>query len=92
VGHHPGGGSTILHWKGSAWSASSSGTSNRLDGVWGSSASDVWAVGTAGTILHWNGSAWSASSSGTSDSFGSIWGNGASDVWAVAGGAILRHR
>jgi hypothetical protein len=30
---------------------------NFLNGVWGSGASDVWAVGGAGTILHWDGSA-----------------------------------
>src|SRR5262249_6036342 len=26
--------------------------------VWGSGASDVWAVGDVGTIVHWNGSVW----------------------------------
>ena len=39
----------------------------QLDGVWGSSATDVFAVGDSGTILHYNGSAWSAMSSGTTN-------------------------
>src|SRR5215813_14620495 len=33
---------------------------NPLDGVRGSGASDVWAVGEAGTILHFDGSAWTS--------------------------------
>jgi hypothetical protein len=32
-----------------------SGTGNQLDGVWGSSGSDVFAVGSWGTILHYSG-------------------------------------
>ena len=40
-------------------------TGNTLNGVWGSSGSDVFAVGEAGTILHYHGSAWSAMISGT---------------------------
>ena len=35
----------ILHYNGSAWSAMTSGTTNSLNGVWGSSGSDVFAVG-----------------------------------------------
>jgi hypothetical protein len=34
------------------WSSVSSGTTQALRGVWGSSASNVWAVGDDGTILH----------------------------------------
>lgn len=31
-----------------------------LSGIWGSSASNIWACGYTGLMLHWNGSAWSA--------------------------------
>src|SRR3989304_1774942 len=34
------------------WYAIASGTTHALRGVWGSGASDVWAVGDSGTILH----------------------------------------
>jgi len=38
---------------------------NGLLGVWGSSSSNVFAVGDGGTILHYNGSAWGSMTSGT---------------------------
>jgi hypothetical protein len=37
------------------WSSVPSGTTQDLWSVWGTSASDVWAVGWNGTILHYNG-------------------------------------
>src|SRR5207253_10548542 len=39
-------------------SVQSSPTSADLFGLWGNSASDVFAVGDAGTILHFNGTSW----------------------------------
>ena len=48
---------------------------NSLYGVWGSSGSDVFAVGDAGTILHYDGSAWTPMSSGTTDSLRGVWGS-----------------
>ena len=47
---------TILHYDGSTWSAMlPSGTTSKLFKVWGSSGSDVFAVGDKGTILHSSG-------------------------------------
>ena len=64
---------------------------NRLNGIWGSGANDVWAVGDSGTIVHWNGTAWSIVASGTTKNLHGVWGSVANDVWAVgAGGTILR--
>ncbi len=40
---------------------------NTLNGVWGSGANDVWAVGNGGTILHWSGGAWVSVPSGSSE-------------------------
>ena len=47
-------GGDILHSAndGATWKTQTSGTANRLNGVWGSSSSDVFAVGLSGTILH----------------------------------------
>src|SRR5450756_862168 len=74
------------------WSSVSSGTTWGLPGVWGTSASDVWAVSYGGTILHYNGTSWSSVSIGTTPNLGGIWGTSASDVWAVGlGGAILHY-
>jgi hypothetical protein len=64
------------------WSTVSSGTTNSLYSVWGTSASDVWAVG-FGTILHYNGTSWSSAWSGTTQHLLGVWGASASDVWAV---------
>jgi hypothetical protein len=73
------------------WSPMSSATTNNLNDVWGSSASDVFAVGDSGTILHYNGSTWSAMGSGTTNSLKSVWGNSATDVFAAAGGCIYHY-
>jgi hypothetical protein len=58
---------------------------NLLTSVWGSSASDVFAVGSYGTILHYDGSSWSAMSSGTTDLLSGVWGSSPTDVFAVGG-------
>jgi hypothetical protein len=48
------GGSHILHYDGSSWSALNNGPMDRgLGSVWGSSSSDVFAVGDGGTIIHY---------------------------------------
>jgi hypothetical protein len=82
---------------GLAWSIVPSGTVKELDGVWGTSASNVWAVGDE-TILHYDGATWSTVAGGSA-LFGiwlfGIWGSSASDIWAVgyqAGGTpVIFH-
>ncbi|MFQ5826374.1 MAG: PKD domain-containing protein, partial [Dehalococcoidia bacterium] len=66
-------------------------TTNPLYGVWGSSATDVFAVGIGGTIVHYNGTSWSAMSSGTTDLLWGVWGSSATDVFAVGIGGIILH-
>ena len=41
----------IMHWDGSTWSRSSSGSRSEIFGISGR-AGDLWAVGAAGTVLH----------------------------------------
>jgi hypothetical protein len=75
-----------------AWSAMTSGGTAHLYSIWGSSASNVFAVGDNGTILRYNGSTWSAMTSGTTRYLRGIWGSSASDVFAVGtGGTILYY-
>src|SRR5215813_9821793 len=64
---------------------------NLLFRVWGSEASDVWAVGWAGTIVHWDGSTSTSVSSGTPITLFGVWGSGASDVWAVGWAGTMVH-
>jgi hypothetical protein len=65
-------------------------TSRSLRGVWGTSASNIWAVGDGGTVLHYNGSQWSAVTSNTALHLRDVWGSSANDVWAVGDGVVIR--
>jgi hypothetical protein len=66
-------------------------TAPALRGVWGSSASDVWAVGDDGRILHFDGAAVTRVESATSATLHAIWGSAADDVRAVGdAGTIVR--
>jgi hypothetical protein len=82
---------TILHWSGSAWSNSPSGTTSQLNAAWSVSGTEAWAVGEAGTILRWNGSGWTGVSSGTPSGLHGIWGSSATDAWAVGDSGTVLH-
>jgi len=62
--------------------------------VWGSSPTDIWAVGDEATIVHYDGTSWSLSTvalaPGIVPDFRGVWGSGADDVWAVGGDVIVR--
>jgi len=67
-------------------------TTDDLRGVWGSDASDVFAVGHGGTILHYNGTSWSSQTSGTVNTLYGVWGTASNNVFAVgASGTILKY-
>lgn len=68
-----------------------SGVTGYLWGIWGSSASDLWAVGDAGTILRGNGTTWTKVTSPTTQPLYGVWGTSSTNVWAVgAASTILR--
>ena len=52
-------------------------------GVWGSSSTNVYAVGHSGRIFHYDGTSWSRMVSGTSETLNGVWGNSGTDVYAV---------
>ncbi len=62
-----------------------------LLGVWGSSATDVWAVGSGGTVIHWDGNAWTNVPSGRKDTMRAIGGRSASDVFIVSSMNVVLH-
>jgi hypothetical protein len=87
----------VMHWNGTKWSTSAvpsvgSGASS-LRGVAATSASDVWAVGTADVdaktvILHWNGMKWSRSPSpdpGPGNVLNGVTVTSSGNAWAVGG-------
>lgn len=57
----------------------------RLFKVWGTSESDIWAVGEGGLILHFDGTSWSRSQAPTDARLVAVMGRGADDVYAVGG-------
>jgi hypothetical protein len=73
------------------WSVMTSGTTNNLNSIWGSSGSDVFAVGDSGTILHYDGTAWSAVASPTTDNLNSIWGSSNTHAIAVGDNGTILH-
>jgi hypothetical protein len=64
---------------------------NYLAAVWGTSGSEVFAVGRNGTILHYDGAEWGAMSSGTPRDLLGVWGSTGSDVFAVGAVGTIRH-
>ncbi len=73
------------------WTAVPSGTTRDLEGAWGGSASDFWAVGRSGTILRQNGAGWSTVTTGFTQNLFAVGGTGANDVWAVGASGPVTH-
>jgi hypothetical protein len=63
-----------------------------LHGIWGSSSTDVFAVGYPGqTIPHYDGSTWSLVDSRTADSLWNVWGTSSTDVFGVGYFGTILH-
>ena len=75
----------VLRFDGHHWGTAASAPA-ALQAVWGSSESDVYAVGRQGTILHYDGSSWSDMSTGRYEWLGSVWGSSSHDVFVAASG------
>src|SRR5262249_59602540 len=58
-----------------------------VNGGWGSSNGDIYAVGNGGTVLHSSdaGKTWTPQALGTKDNLNAVWGSGPNDVYAVGG-------
>ena len=64
---------------------------NALSGLWGSSTSDLWAVGDAGTALHYDGQTWSLVPAPTNKNLNGVFAPAAGQAVVVGdGGTILR--
>ena len=80
------------HYNGLSCAMMANSATYSLNDVWGTDATHVWAVGTAGTILRWDGSSWTPEASGTDASLNALWGKAAARVWIVGEhGVILRR-
>lgn len=73
------------------WAARTQPTGADLNAVWGTSTSNVFAVGDGGTTVHFDGDSWRLMESGTSADLLDVWGWSGDKVWAVGrAGTILR--
>ena len=93
----------VLHYDGTTWSRMEIATVvldhlSRLSGVWGTSSSDVFAIGKGisrysitRTILHYDGTTWSTMDSGVTSLLSDVWGTSASDVFAVGDEGTILH-
>src|SRR5262249_8551645 len=82
----------IYRWDGSSWATVRDPTSppnTSFNSIWGSSATDIWAVGDYGVAMHSTGGAWSSVSGLSSDLY-RVSGTSSSDVW-VAGDMAVDH-
>lgn len=71
-----GGSSTgvILHYDGTSWTSQTVAATTILTGLWGISATEVYACGQSGEIFLYNGSTWTKLTSGTPQNVWSLWG------------------
>jgi hypothetical protein len=59
--------------------------------VWGSSGTDVWAVGDAGTVAHFDGKVWTLVMPGVTENLTCVHGSGPDDVWVTGADGDLLH-
>lgn len=83
-----------LRFNGTSWSPVNASTSGTLAGVWGSSASNLMAVGSTvsgstGIAFRNTGSGWTSMAMPTSALLTSIWGPAANDVYATGDGGLI---
>jgi hypothetical protein len=78
----------VLTYDGKDWSTSWTGAGlSGLVSVWGTSATNVWAVGDV--VLHFDGKRWSTVPSPTTATVRGVWTSSPGDVWAVAGNEVF---
>ena len=75
------------------WTAVDSQSTLLLEGIWGSSADDIWAVGDQGTLRRFKKGAtrWEIVASPTKMPLHAVWGSAADDVWAVGDAGTILH-
>jgi hypothetical protein len=89
--------STIAHYDGTGWALWPMPTDLNQHGqvfnaVWGTSASNVWAVGSAGLVAHWDGTTWSRVDIGTTRDLTTIGGSSPASVWVAGVQGTILHR
>lgn len=75
---------TMEHWNGTQWSVVTMPTTGIINGISGTSANDVWAVGNHGMTDHWDGTQWTqVTNPAGGASLTAVDALSADDVWAI---------
>lgn len=72
------------------WARLESGITNRIEGLWGTSATDVYAAAHGSNVLHYDGTQWRHVFGGIPHG-GGVWGSSAQDVYAVGDGRVAHY-
>ncbi len=82
----------VLSWDGSGTWTESYTSGSFINGIWGSSPNDVWAVGNSGLVVQWNGTKWTDRSAGISSELLGVWGVDSAHLYAVgASGTMISN-
>ncbi len=73
----------IGHGNGFSWYQVTVNSTVDIHGIWGTSSSNLYAVGGYGTILHYNGATWTSMTSNTMLTLKDIWGIDANTIYAA---------
>jgi len=86
-------GDGVHYFDGNSWSEMVSSSYFNLYGVWGSSNSNVFVVGSFGTILHYDGINWTEIEYGGEFGpfYNDVWGSSENDVFIVGEMGVIRH-
>ena len=79
----------IYHFDGTAWSVTTD--PHVLFRLWGTSGSNVYAVGLQGAIVHFDGKSWTPMEVPVESDLLAIWGASGTDVFAVGDAGVILH-
>lgn len=76
-------GPTLAQWNGATWTPVAAGAFGTMEAAWGTSASDILAVGRNGTTLRYDGTTWAIGSLGVDERALGVWGSSPTNYYAV---------
>jgi formylglycine-generating enzyme required for sulfatase activity len=81
----------ILRYQESKWFVVECETAGQIRSLWGTSPSNIVAVGAQGTVLHFDGKNWAKMPTPTDAQLNDIWGSSPTDVFVVGNGGAILH-
>jgi hypothetical protein len=79
---------SVLHFDG-AWHVEQTPVCETLSAIWGTSATNLWAVGYSGRIVHRTAAGWTLVDAGTCESFNAVWGSPSGTIWITGWHDVL---